>query len=107
MDEFCECVGIRLMQLRDLVSRNPDRRDHVDVRACSREPKGRSLMWIIVAVALGFGGQPKLAIVPGPEFPTEAACVKATHVRGNFDSEHADQGRFSFSFCVPKGSVQI
>ena len=64
-------------------------------------------MWVIVAVTLGFGGGPKLAIVPGPEFPTEAACVKATHVRGNFDSDHADQGKLSFSVCVPKGSVQI
>jgi len=64
-------------------------------------------MWVIVAVTLAFSGAPKLAIVPGPEFPTEAACVKATHVRGNFDSEHADQGKLAFSFCVPKDSVQI
>lgn len=64
-------------------------------------------MWVIVAVTLAFGGEPKLAIVPGPEFPTEAACVKATHVRGNFDSEHADQGKLAFSVCVPKDSVQI
>lgn len=64
-------------------------------------------MWVIVAVTLGFSGEPKLAIVPGPEFPTEAACVKATHVRGNFDSEHADQSKLAFSFCVPKDSVQI
>ncbi len=64
-------------------------------------------MWVIVAVSLGFSGAPKLSIVPGPEFPTEAACVKATHVRANFDSDHADQGRFAFSFCVPKDSVQI
>jgi hypothetical protein len=64
-------------------------------------------MWVIVAVTLGFSGEPKLAILPGPEFPTEAECVKATHVRGNFDSEHADQGKLAFSFCVPKDSVQI
>jgi hypothetical protein len=64
-------------------------------------------MWVIVAVTLSFGGEPKLSVVPGPEFPTEAACVKATHVRGNFDSEHADQSRLAFSFCVPKDSVQI
>ena len=64
-------------------------------------------MWVIVAVTLGFSGEPKLSIVPGPEFPTEAACVKATHVRANFDSEHADQGKLAFSFCVPKDSVQI
>jgi hypothetical protein len=64
-------------------------------------------MWVIVAVTLGFGAEPKLAIVPGAEFPTEAACVRATHVRGNFDSEHADQSKLAFSFCVPKDSVQI
>ena len=33
--------------------------------------------------------------------------MKATHVRANFNSEHADQGRLAFSFCVPKDSVQI
>jgi hypothetical protein len=33
--------------------------------------------------------------------------VKATHVRGNFDSDHVDQGKLAFSFCVPKDSVQI
>jgi hypothetical protein len=64
-------------------------------------------MWVIVAVTLGFSGEPKLAIVPGPEYPTEAACVKATRVRANFDSEHADQSKLAFSFCVPKDSVQI
>ena len=64
-------------------------------------------MWIIVAVTLGFSGEPKLAIVLGPEFPTEAACVKATHVRGNFDSEHAEKSNLAFSFCMPKESVQI
>jgi hypothetical protein len=64
-------------------------------------------MWVIVTVTLGFGGSPKLSIVPGPEFPTEAACVKATHVRAKFDSDHADQGSLAFSFCVPKDSVQI
>ena len=64
-------------------------------------------MWVIVAVTLAFSGEPKLAIVPGAEFPTEAACVKATHVRGSFDSDHAEQGKLAFSFCVPKGSVQI
>jgi hypothetical protein len=64
-------------------------------------------MWVIVAVTLAFSGEPKLSIVPGSEFPTEAACVQATHVRANFDSEHADQGRLGFSFCVPKDSVQI
>ena len=64
-------------------------------------------MWVIVAVTLSFSGEPKLAIVPGPEFPTEAACVKATHVRGNFDSEHAEKSNLTFSFCMPKESVQI
>ena len=64
-------------------------------------------MWVIVAVTLGFSGEPKLAIVPGPEYPTQAACVQATHVRGNFDSEHAEKSNLAFSFCMPKGSVQI
>jgi hypothetical protein len=64
-------------------------------------------MWVIVAVTLGFSGEPKLSIIPGPEFPTEAACVKETRVRANFDSDHADQGKLAFSFCVPKDSVQI
>ncbi len=64
-------------------------------------------MWVIVAVTLAFSGEPKLAVVPGSEFATEADCVKATHVRGNFDSDHADQGKLAFSFCVPKDSVQI
>ena len=64
-------------------------------------------MWVIVAVTLAFSGEPKLSIVPGAEFPTEAACVKETHVRAKFDSDHADQGRLAFSFCVPKDSVQI
>lgn len=64
-------------------------------------------MWVIVAVTLGFSGEPKLAIAPGPEFPTEAACVQATHVRGNFDSEHAEKSNLAFSFCMPKDAVQI
>ncbi len=64
-------------------------------------------MWVIVAVTLAFSGEPKLSIVPGAEFPTEDACVNATHVRANFDSEHADQSKLAFSFCVRKDSVQI
>jgi hypothetical protein len=64
-------------------------------------------MWVIVAVTLAFGGEQKLSVVPGPEYPTEAACVKATHVRGNFDSEHVEGSKLAFSFCVPKDSVQI
>ena len=64
-------------------------------------------MWVIVAVTLGFSGEPKLAIVPGLEYETEAACVKATYVRGNFDSDNAEDSKLAFSFCVPKDSVQI
>ncbi len=64
-------------------------------------------MWVIVAVTLAFSGEPKLAIVPGAEYPTEAACVKATRVHGNFDSDHAENSKFAFSFCVRKDSVQI
>ena len=61
-------------------------------------------MWVIVAVTLGFSGEPKLSVVAGPEFPTEAACVRATRVHANFDSERRD---LAFSFCVKKDSVQI
>jgi hypothetical protein len=61
-------------------------------------------MWVIVAVTLGLTGQPKLAIVSGAEYQTEADCVRATHVRANFDSERRD---LAFSFCMPKESVQI
>ncbi len=63
-------------------------------------------MWVIVAVNLAFGDAPKLTLVPGPEFQTEADCVRATRVKGRFDSE-AGGGGLEFSFCVPKGSVQI
>jgi hypothetical protein len=64
-------------------------------------------MWVIVAVTLGLSGDPKLAIVPGPEYPTEAACVKATRVHGNFDSDRVENSKLAFSFCVRKDSVQI
>jgi hypothetical protein len=64
-------------------------------------------MWVIVAMTIGFGGQPKLTVVRGPEFPTEHACVQATQVHGNFDSDHVESSRIAFSFCVPKDSVQI
>ncbi len=64
-------------------------------------------MWVIVAMTIGFSGEPKLTVVRGQEFPTEAACVQATHVRANFDSDHADRSKIAFSFCMPKDSVQI
>jgi hypothetical protein len=64
-------------------------------------------MWVIVAVTLGLSGTPKLTLLPGPEFPTEADCVKATRVHANYDSQDAQGGSIAFSFCVPKGSVQI
>lgn len=63
-------------------------------------------MWVIVAMTIGLG-DPKLTVLPGPEFATEAACVQATHVHANLDSDHADQSKIAFSFCVPKDSVQI
>jgi hypothetical protein len=63
-------------------------------------------MWVIVAVNLAFGDAPKLAVVPGPEFQTEADCVRATRVQGGYDSQKGSGG-LAFSFCVPKGSVQI
>jgi hypothetical protein len=55
-------------------------------------------------VNLAFGDGPNLAIVPGPEFQSEAECVKATRVQANFDSQ---RGGVNFSICVPKDSVQI
>lgn len=61
-------------------------------------------MWVIVAVSLGFGDATKVTLVTGPEFQTEAECVRATRVRGEFDSQG---GGVKFSFCVPKGSLQI
>jgi hypothetical protein len=64
-------------------------------------------MWVIVAMTIGLGSDPRLAIVPGAEFSSKADCVRATHVRGNIDSDHAENSKIAFSFCVPKGSVQI
>jgi len=64
-------------------------------------------MWVIVAMTIGLGGDPRLSVVPGPEFQTEADCVRATHVRGNVDTDHAEDSKIAFSFCVPKGSVRI
>lgn len=61
-------------------------------------------MWVIVAVSLGLSGQPKLSIVSGAKYQSEAECVRATHIRANFDSDHGD---IAFSVCMPKDSVQI
>jgi hypothetical protein len=61
-------------------------------------------MWVIVAVTLAFADEPKLTVVPGAEFASEAECVKATRVQANFDG---GRGGLNFSFCVPKDSVQI
>ena len=64
-------------------------------------------MWVIVAMTIGLGGDPRLTAVPGAEFPTKDACVRATHVDANVNSDHAEHNKIAFSFCVPKGSVQI
>lgn len=61
-------------------------------------------MWVIVAVTLGLTGDPKLTVVSGAEYQTEADCVRATKVQANFDSDHRD---IAFSFCMRKESVQI
>lgn len=61
-------------------------------------------MWVIVAVTLGLTAEPKLAVVPGAEYPTEAECVRATSVHANLDSDKRD---VAFSFCVRKDTVQI
>jgi hypothetical protein len=62
-------------------------------------------MWVIVAVSLAVSGDmPKLKIIPGPEYQTEAECTKAAHFRASFDS---DGGSLKFAVCMPKDSVQI
>ena len=61
-------------------------------------------MWVIVAMSLSLGDTPKLTVIPGPEFQTKDECIRATRARGSFDSQG---GGVEFSFCVPKGAVQI
>ena len=61
-------------------------------------------MWVIVAVTLGLTGEPKLTVVSGAEYQTEADCVRATHVHADFDSDHSN---VAFSFCMRKEAVQI
>jgi hypothetical protein len=76
------------------------------IAAFSQASRRRYAVWVIVAVTLGFSDTPKLTLIPGPEFATEADCVRATHAKGQFDSEKGG-GSLEFSFCVPKDSVQI
>jgi hypothetical protein len=64
-------------------------------------------MWVIVAMTIGLGGDPRLTAVPGQEFRTEADCVRATHVRANVDTDHAENSKIALSFCVPEGSVKV
>jgi len=61
-------------------------------------------MWVIVAMSLAFSDAPKLTVVPGPEFKTEAECIRAVKVRGGFDSQG---GGLEFSVCVPKDSLSL
>jgi hypothetical protein len=62
-------------------------------------------MWVIVAVSLALSGDaPKLKIIPGAEYKTEAECIKASHFRASFDSEG---GGLDFAMCMPKDQVQI
>ncbi len=61
-------------------------------------------MWVIVALVLTVGGSPKVTLIPGPEFATEADCVRATGMKGGFDR---NGGGIGFSFCVPKGSFEV
>jgi hypothetical protein len=61
-------------------------------------------MWVIVAVTLGLTGEPKLTVVSGAEYQTEADCVRATKVHADFDADHRE---VAFSFCMRKDSVQI
>ena len=62
-------------------------------------------MWVIVAVSLALSGDtPKLKIIPGQEYQTEAECTKAAHFRASVDSEG---GGLEFAVCMPKDSVQI
>ena len=62
-------------------------------------------MWVIVAFSLAVSGDsPKLKILPGKEFASEAECVKAVHARASFDSEG---GGIEFTVCMPKDSIEI
>jgi len=62
-------------------------------------------MWVIVAFSLAVSGDsPKLKILPGKEFATEAECTKAMHARASFDSEG---GGVEFTICMPKDSIEI
>jgi hypothetical protein len=62
-------------------------------------------MWVIVAVSLAVSGDmPKLKIIPGQEFQTEAECTKAAHFRASVDSSGSG---VEFAVCMPKDSVQI
>ena len=61
-------------------------------------------MWVIVAMNLAFSDGPKLSVVPGPEFKSEAECIRAVKVRGGLDSQG---GGVEFSVCVPKDSIRI
>jgi hypothetical protein len=62
-------------------------------------------MWVIVAVSLALSGDtPKLKIIPGPEYQSEAECNKAAKFHASFDSQG---GGVEFSVCMPKDSVQI
>jgi hypothetical protein len=64
-----------------------------------------AFMWVIVAVSLAVSGDaPKLKIIPGQEFQTEAECTKAAHFRASVDS---DGGGLEFAVCMPKDNVQI
>ena len=65
---------------------------------------GDAAVWVIVAVTLALGDAPKVTVVPGPEYQTEADCVQATRVWGQFNSRG---GGLEFSICVPKGSLQL
>jgi len=61
-------------------------------------------MWIIVAVSLTLGDAPKLSVVPGAEYQTEAECARAVQVKAQFDTRG---GGIDFGICMPKDSVQI
>jgi len=62
-------------------------------------------MWVIVVFSLAVSGDaPKLKILPGQEFATEAECVKAAHVHASLDSQG---GGVEFTVCMPKDSIQI
>ena len=62
-------------------------------------------MWTIVAVTFALlHGAPKFTVVPGSDYPSEAACKQAEQASAGIKPGGAG---VSFSLCMPKDAVQI